>query len=344
MNKPPTIRSIARQLGLSVATVSEALRDSAQVKPATKARVVKAAAAVGYERNPLLGATFSALRQGRHQGFSGTLALVDCAQDGRTELMLFHREVARGAETRARELGFKTDVFWIGRAAPALSITRLNYVLRARGIAGVIFLPFDQRQDFRSFDFTQLSAVSMDHRLINPQLHTIQPDHYLSMRRCLETLTERGYRRIGLCLEARKDARVDHKWSSGFLSYFRLNDQKLAVPPLIESTVDKKSFNVWFKRYRPDIIISHAQAITGWLEELSMRVPQDTGFFRINVTERSTPCAGLNLQPDRLGATAVEAVVGMLHRREHGVPRFPNSISIDAVFMDGPTLRPSESR
>src|SRR5215217_3626937 len=110
MNKPPTIRSIARQLGLSVATVSEALRDSAQVKPATKARVVKAAAAVGYERNPLLGATFSALRQGRHQGFSGTLALVDYAQDGKTELMLFHREVARGAEARARELGFKTDV------------------------------------------------------------------------------------------------------------------------------------------------------------------------------------------------------------------------------------------
>lgn len=341
MAKPPTIRSIAHQLGLSVATVSEALRDSAQVKPSTKARIVKAAAAVGYERNPLLGATFSALRQGRHQGFSGTLALVDEAQDGRTELMLFHREVARGAEARAKQLGFKTDVFWIGRSPPALSITRLNYVLRARGISGVILLPFDQRQDFRAFDFTHLSAVSMDHRLINPQLHTVQPDHYLSMRRCLETLTERGYSRIGLCLEARKDARVDHKWSSGFLSFFRLNDQRLAVPPLIESTLDKKTFNAWYRRHKPDVIISHAQSITSWLEEQSVRIPDDVGFFRINVTERSTPCAGLNLQPDQLGATAVEAVVGMLHRREHGVPVCPNSISIDAVFMDGPTLRPS---
>jgi LacI family transcriptional regulator len=72
-----------------------------------------------------------------------------------------------------------------------------------------------------------------------------------------------------------------------------------------------------------------------------VRVPEDVGFFRINVSERSQPCAGLDLLPQRLGATAVETVVGMLHRREQGVPRFPNSISIDALFTDGPTLRPT---
>ena len=81
--------------------------------------------------------------------------------------------------------------------------------------------------------------------------------------------------------------------------------------------------------------------MTDWLEEARQRVPEDVGFFRINVTERSKPCAGLDLLPDRLGATAVETVVGMLHRREQGIPRFANSISIDAVWVDGPTLRPS---
>ncbi len=342
MPAPASIRSLARELGLSTATVSEALRDSPRVKPETKSRVIAAATAVGYHRNPLLGATFSALRQGRHQGFSGTLALVDCAPaDGRTELMLFHREVARGAEARARELGFKTEVFWVGRAAPALSVTRLNSVLRARGIPGVIFLPFDQRQDFSGFDLESFAAVSMDHRLIKPRLHTIQPDHYLSMRRCLETLTERGYRRIGLCLEARKDERVDHKWSSGFISFFRLSGRELVVPPLIVPKLDRKVFGRWFNRHRPDLVVAHEQAITNWLEESGAGVPDDVGFFRINVTERSKPCAGLNLLPEQLGATAVETVVGMLHRRETGAPRFPNSISIDAVFADGPTLRPN---
>ena len=341
MPKNPTIRSLASSLGLSVATVSEALRDSLKVKEPTRLRVKRAAERAGYRVNPLLGATLSALRRSRHQSFSGVLALVDASIDGRTDLMLFHREVARGAESRAQELGFKTEVFWVGPKAPALSVPRLNSVLRARGIHGVIFLPFEKRQDYSGFDLANMAAVSMDHRLLNPSLHTIQPDHYLSMRRALQLLTDRGYQRIGLCLEAPKDERVDYKWSSGFLSFFRLTGQKLEVPPLITPKLEPKNFNAWVKKYRPDLVIGHKQVITDWLTAQKLRVPEDVGFFRINVTERSEPCAGLDLLPQRLGATAVETVVGMLHRRESGAARFPNSISIDALFTDGPTLRPA---
>jgi DNA-binding LacI/PurR family transcriptional regulator len=341
MPKPPTIRSLARTLGLSVATVSEALRDSPRVTAPTRERVKRAAERAGYQRNPLLGATLSALRRSRHQGFSGVLALVDVTADERTELMLFHREVARGAEARAQALGFRTELFWIGPKAPALSVARLNGVLRARGIHGVIFLPFDRAQDFSGFELDQLAAVGMDHRLLNPSLHTIQADHYLSMRRALQQLTDRGYRRIGLCLEGRKDERVDSKWSSGFLSFFRLSGRKLAVPPLIVPKLDTTVFQTWFRQHRPDLIIGHEQAIVDWLAARRLRVPEDVGFFRINVTERSKPCAGLDLMPQRLGATAVETVVGMLHRREQGIPPHPNSISIDALFVDGPTLRPA---
>ncbi len=52
----PSIREIARSLGLSHTTVSEALRDSPRVNPATRRRVQKAAKAVGYRPNPLAGA------------------------------------------------------------------------------------------------------------------------------------------------------------------------------------------------------------------------------------------------------------------------------------------------
>ena len=341
MPRPATIRSLAKRLRLSVATVSEALRDSPRVKPATRLRVQREAKAAGYQRNPLLGATFSALRRGRHQGFSGMLALVDVAGDGRTELMLFHREVARGAAARAEELGFRAELFWIGKRAPALSVRRLNHVLRARGINGVVLLPFDRLQDFSSFDFNGLAAVGMDHRLIKPSLHTVQPDHYLSMRRALQLLADRGYQRIGLCLEARKDERVDHKWSSGFLSYFRLAGRQLAVPPLIQGTLTRAAFRRWFRQHRPDVVVGHGQIIVDWLEEMRVRVPESVGFCRINVTESSTACAGLDLRPRLLGATAVEAVVAMLHRREQGIPASAQTISIDATWSEGPTIRPS---
>jgi hypothetical protein len=183
------------------------------------------------------------------------------------------------AECRAEELGFRTEVLWAG-PLPGLSVSRLNGVLRARGIQGVIFLPFDQRQDFSEIDLSQLAAVSMDHRLIRLELHSIQADHYLSMRRCVDVLSSRGYKRIGFCMPRPGDERADYKWSD------------------------------------------------------------EVGFFRINHTERTIDCAGLDLRPEQLGATAVEAVVGMIHRRETGVPPCPDSISIDAQVVDGPTLRP----
>lgn len=335
-----SIRTLARDLGLSIATISEALRETSNVKPATRARVLQAAEAAGYRRNPLIGATFSALRTGRHQGFSGTLALVDTASQSTNHLIPFHRAVAQGAAKRAEALGFRTEVFWVGKRAPSLSVTRLNSVLHARGIQGVIFLPFDQRQDFSDFDLSKLAAVSMDHRLINPELHTIQPDHYLSMRRCLDELTARGYKRVGLCLPLPKDERVDYKWSSGFISWFRLGGTLPTMPLLMPPKLEAEAFKAWYEEYRPDVIISHEESIIKWVGQCGGRVPDDVGFFRINHTERSAPCAGLDLRPEQLGATAVESVVGMLHRRENGLPACPNSISIDAHFVDGPTLRP----
>jgi LacI family transcriptional regulator len=205
----------------------------------------------------------------------------------------------------------------------------------------VIFLPFNQRQDFSDFNLSQLAAVSMDHRLINPELHTIQPDHYLSMRRCLDELHTRGYKRIGLCLALPKDERVDYKWSSGFISWFRLGGHTPAMPLLMPEKLDAETFKRWFEAYRPDVIISHEEAILKWVPQCGRRIPEEVGFFRINHTERSAPCAGLDLRPEQLGVTAVETVVGMLHRRESGVPSCPNSISIDAHFVDGPTLRPA---
>ena len=92
---------------------------------------------------------------------------------------------------------------------------------------------------------------------------------------------------------------------------------------------------------RPDVIVGHMQAIVEWLTEIKCRVPADTGFFNLNLTERAAPCAGLDLGPRRLGAAAIETVVAMLHRHERGVPGFVQTISLEAMWTEGPTLRPA---
>lgn len=341
MAKTPTIRSLARRLRLSVATVSEALRDNPRVKPATRTRVRTAAEKAGYWHNPLLSAALSAVRRARHQEYRGTLALIDTDEDNRAQYVVFHREIAAGAEARARSLGFATELFWIGSRAPALPVPRLARVLQARGIPGAVLLPFNTAQDLSTFDFSQFAAVQMDHSLVEPRLHTVLPDHYISMVHALEKLTQRGYQRIGLCLEQRKDARLKSKWSAAFLAFFRSYARDTGIPALIEPQITRERFLPWFRHYRPDLIVGHIQTMIDWLQEMKVRVPDDVGFFNLNMTESTGPCAGLDLGPRRLGAAAVESVVAMLHRHERGVPEFPKTITLEASWVDGPTVRPA---
>jgi len=340
MPTPPTIRSLARRLRLSVATVSEALRDSPRVRPATRQRVQQAAREAGYRRNPLLGAALSAVRRARHRHYRGTLALIDTDEPDPALYLPFHREIAAGAEARAQELGFRTELFWLGERSPALPLKRLPGVLLARGIAGAVLLPFHTARDFGEFDFSRIAAVQMDHCLIRPRLHTILPDHYVSMMAVLAQLERRGYRRIGLCMEERKDTRVKLKWSAAYHAHYRSREGTgPAVPPLIAPQLTEDALVAWHRKHRPDAIVGHRQVMVEWLARDGIRVPHDVGFVNLNLTERTAPCAGLDLGPRRLGAAAIETVVAMLHRQERDVPAHPQTITLEANWIDGPTLR-----
>lgn len=335
----PTLRTLAARLRLSVATVSEALRESPRVRPATRERVKAEARRQGYVANPLLGGALSAVRRSRHQQYRGSLALIDVDDGNPTQYLVFHRAIIAGADARARELGFTTEFFWMGEQEPALPVARLPRVLHARGITGAVLLPFNQRQDLVDFDFARLAAVQMDHSVERPRLHTILPDHYVSMTNAVERLAARGYRRMGLCLEARKDDRIKGKWSAAFQAAALRCGSEGRRNVLVQPVLDRATFLTWARELQPDVVLGHEESIPLWLGEIGWRVPHDVGFFNLNTTEATRPCAGLDLAPARLGAAAVEAVVAMLHRQECGVPAHPQSIALEANWVEGPTLR-----
>jgi LacI family transcriptional regulator len=135
----PTVRSIARTLGLSHTTVSDALRGKGRVDPATAARVQKAAREAGYRRNPLAAAVMSELRRSRGGTFRGVLAAVDLAEPDRAPHGIFHRELVSGGRERASELGFKLEEFLVGSGG--MTVPRLDSILQSRGINGVLLLP-----------------------------------------------------------------------------------------------------------------------------------------------------------------------------------------------------------
>jgi len=335
----PSLLRLARQLGLSVATISLALRDSPRVLPTTKKRVLDAARREGYRPNPLVRSVMAAMRRSSQGSYQGLLAGINYSPEPQPRLRTFHQEVWRGAERRARELGYGMDLCWFG--PNNLSLPRLSTVLATRNIQGVVVLPIAETHDLAVIDWSGLAGVVMDYCLSQPSLHTVLPDHHVSIFTALERLVALGYRRPGLVLDAARDARLRHKWSGGYYSFFRSPRSAAYLPELLAQPVDRTAFLSWFDQHRPDVIIAHLQTeIVGWMQERGRRVPDDVGFLQLNWTERTGPCAALDLQPGRLGVAAIESLVAQLQRQEQGIPDLPKTITLGAQWVDGPTLRP----
>lgn len=124
----PSLRSLARQLGLSAATVSLALRDSPRVIPDTKRRVRQAARRAGYRANALVRSVMAAVRRSAHDSFQGALVAVNYSDTDRADLSHYHRALFAGA-TRAK-------MSKVGTAAKPFALSHARGVWPA-GTAGL---------------------------------------------------------------------------------------------------------------------------------------------------------------------------------------------------------------
>lgn len=336
--RAPTLRSLARDLGLSRTTVSDALRNSPRVDLQTAARVREAARVAGYRRNPLAGALMSELRRSRGTAFHGVLAAVDFNEPDRpAHAARYHRALQVGAETRAIELGFKVEKFAVGHAG--VSVRRLDAILQARGIHGVILLPAWDEPDLSNLDWTRFAGIYTDYIIERPALHSVCPDHYRSLLAALQRLAALGYRRPGLFLQRHADERLQHRWGAAFRAFQLGRALPKPVPPLLVDEFNEGEFVHWFRRHQPDVVIGHNTVVIDWMESCGAKLPATHGFVCLNVLMAAYPCAGLDLQPQTLGARAAELIIGQLQRNETGIPEWPSTTTIPARWVDGPTLR-----
>ena len=336
----PTLRTLAKLLGLSRTTISEALRGSPRVKATTVVRVRTAAAAAGYRHNPLAGAVMSELRRSRSGLFRGVLAVVDLDEPDRpVNSVRFYRELIRGATERAAELGFKVSHFVVGRRGVPLH--RLDTILQSRGIQGVILLPVWGDPNFSKLDWTRYAGVYTEYVVERPALQSVCSDHYRSMMTVLSRLYALGYRRPGLFLPRHYDERLQYRWSGAFLAYHQYHRERTPAPLLMRDEINRREFSAWFLRHRPDVVIGHLTEALAWMRACGARIPQTHGFFCLNTHRPHPPCAALDLQPRLIGARGVDLVISQLYQNQRGAPEQPSFTFLPSRWIDGPTLRPA---
>lgn len=338
----PTLRTLARSLGLSRTTVSDALRGSPRVNAQTVARVRAAADAAGYKRNPLTGAVMSLLRRSRSQQFRGVLAAIEMIEPSRpTHAVRYNESLLAGVTERANELGFKVEHFVCGPSG--LRLSRLDTILNTRGIQGLVVLPASGFPDLSSLSWGRYTAVYADYFIDHPPLHCVCSDHYRSMVGLLQELHARGYRRPGLLMEITHDERLHFRWEGAFLALQKYLPKISTVPALRLKSVTRSVFETWFKKHDPDVVLGHFPETIAWMKACGAKIPQTHAFVCLNSLRAGEECAALDLRTGQLGARAAELVIGQLLHNEFGVPEQPSLTTIPAILREGPTLRPAGS-
>src|ERR1022692_2924190 len=107
-----TMRAIAKSAGVSLMTVSRALRGEPNVDPVKAAKILEVAKAMGYHRNQLVSAVMSTLRGVKQPLCSPVIAFLTAdSASFRPEQRLASQLYLRGAQKMAAESGFTVEEF-----------------------------------------------------------------------------------------------------------------------------------------------------------------------------------------------------------------------------------------
>lgn len=332
------LKDIAARARVSVATVSLALRDSALISPATRARLVALAGEMGYHAHPYVSAYMS-WRRNRGSLRHPSIALLHpyATADGwREHGSVSLREMHRGVTEQIRTHGYSAQEFRLGAERPR----RLLEILRARGITGLVFAPIAEKTTRYDLPWDEFSAVQIGTGPPGLELPRISHHHYQGALDAVRRCGERGYRRPGLVLDRAHDERLGHVWRAGFeMGAEECGFARHAVWLMSEQRPDLPGLRSWLKLKKPDVIVTNLHHVfEGLLRKLGLAIPQDFGLVSLSVPAIGDRVTGIEQNSTLIGTRAVDLLAGALQLHRTGL--LPETITtmVNGRWNPGETI------
>ena len=342
MGDAPTIRTLAQLAGVSKTTVSLALRDHPRIRPEVRQHIQQLAAAAGYRPNALVANLLAQLRSSKTSSYQSTLGLLCVARDpSELETVSTFRSWIAGCQARATEQGYGFNRLWIYE--PGITPARLVEILDARNIRGLAVVGFYEGKAIpREFDpiWHRSAAVALGTRPIWPVIHFVSNDQYVTVFRAVRELAGLGYRRLGLCLGSHVDDIVENKFTAGFCAAQKRLSLDQSVPVFDLQPEARKLFASWLRQHEPEVILTIHPEVKEWIASLGRRVPEDVGLVQLDKSGGTDDWAGMQQNSEMIGRSAIDMVIGQIHRNESGVPPVQKSMLINSTWSPGATLRP----
>ncbi len=352
--KRVTLADVAKADGTHVTTVSLAMRNSPRLADKTRKRIQALAAKMGYVPDPAMQALVSYRKAVRKNVSPTVLAyLTNWTTRWGWKKTTAHPDFFDGARAAAEEMGYKLEHFWVRE--PDLTYNRLNKILQARAIRGVIVASYTRGgDDYLALDWESYSAVKIDYLPHQPVLHNVTNNQCSIVKLAMREVMKAGYERMGFVMHRGWDHSVDHMFTAGYLCAQQDLPEDTLIPPYIfpdkepiEDWIDERAdvhpgiepFRKWYDTWRPEVIISKASFVCPLLEVMGLRIPEDAKFVDIfHSGEPESALAGVRQNHHHVGALAVEILAGRLSHNKVGLPKAPTTTYVDGSWVDGASL------
>lgn len=333
--KAATLREVAREAGVSLASASYALRGHPTVSAETQRNVAAVAARMGYRVNPQLAAFMQARRTGRAMREDATVALIHGGPrpPAKDEAGYFG-SCLRGVRALAAERGYAVDTLrW--DAAKDTSARKLSRVLDERGIRGVLLMPANDVSRWTlPLDWARFFGVALDHSLDGGSVHRVTDHHAADMTTALARVKAAGWRRPGLVLDPLNNERTLEMRLGAYLA--RASHDFPEAPPvlMLEPGTDKaKRLRAWARTQKPDVVLSPDRSVA----ELLQTGAGTPAFVSLASYAGRASRAGILIDGEGVGRTAAFLLFSLLENPSTAAALRPQTILVEGRWRDAGT-------
>lgn len=295
---------------------------------------------LGYRPDPMLS-SLAAYRRSRQQAtIHSTVAWLNQWPDPR-ELRRWHEfdSYWKGAFSAAEQLGYRLEEFIVNAE---ISADRLQAILSARGVRGILIPPHSHSLSLPGFDWSQFSVVRLGLSVREPRAHVITSDQMNCAAMAFERIHQRGFRRIGFITSRRFDQNTGGNFRAGYLSAqnTHLSPRRHLAPLMLEeqsAAADLRDLRRWLQRTSPDAIVTSMPALHRLLTRLGVRVPGQLSVAALSVLDGDFD-AGVDQNSVEIGRVALRTLASLIHQNERGIPESVRRILVEGRWIEGSSV------
>lgn len=313
-----TIKDIAKALGLSTSTVSRALRDSYEISPETKEKVIQYAKENNYRPNPI------ALSLKEKRSSSIGVLVGEFANS-------FFSQAINGIESIAHEKGYNVIIAQ-SKEEFEREESALQY-LSSRSVDGIILSVAAQTPNFdhiKKLYERNMPIVSFDCVVDFDDIHKVTVDNTKGAFEGTEHLIKNGYKNIA-CVASAPSLYITKERVNGYLNALKkhkvpvkeANIQYIPHGGVVAEEIYKAMDKLMSQKEKPDAILACADRITTnvmrYCQQRQINIPNQLGllgFSNLDLTDLLTPSLSVLRQPAyEMGRNAAELLIKMIESK-----------------------------